>query len=170
MDVDDVVLQALQVFIAKAEALQAVHADIGEEDVGLLHKAAQRLKAFRILEIEQDGALVAVAAHVDGAHAGRRRRAGVAHDVARAVFNLYDVGAHVAHQLRGVGAEHDSGQVQDLHARKRAGRRAGQAHSLRSSLWLAIGRRGGRRKGGSPWSRRLDGCGAQATGLAGFRL
>ena len=173
VNVDDVfAVQRLQVFIAEAEALQAVHADVGEEHVGLLHEAAQRLDAFGVLEVEQDGALVAVAAHVDGAHARRGRRAGVAHDVARAVLDLDDVGAHVAHQLRGVGAEHDGGEIQDLDARERAGRRGGHAHSL-------PGQRCGLLSGGVAGlaqERPPDGHAglmpqaAQATGFAGFRL
>jgi hypothetical protein len=148
VNIDDVFADLLEIVIAEAEALQPVHADVGEEHVRLLHQTLQIASMPSSgLEVEQDGALVAVAAHVDRAHARRRRRAGMAHDVARAVLDLDDVGAHVAQQLRRIGAEHHRRQVEDFHAVERSGRSRRQrgdppAPQLRAALRLPIhGRR-----------------------------
>ena len=113
VDVDEVFADRLEVVIAKAQTLQPVHPHIGEEHIGLLDEAAERLDAIGRLEVEEDGALVPVAAHVDRAHAGGRRGARMAHDVACPVLDLDHVCAHVAEQLGCVGAEDDGREVED---------------------------------------------------------
>ncbi len=68
------------------------------------------------LEVEHDGALVAVEVGEDGAEARRRERRHGAHAVALGRLDLDDLGAEVAQDLRAVGAEDDRGQVEDAQA------------------------------------------------------
>ena len=120
--VDEARIALRQRFVVDAEALcrrgpHAVH-----EHVGRLDEAQQRVASRPGLQVERDAALVAVHVEVHGRHARVAPRTGLPVRVARGRLDLDHVGAHVAEDLRGDGAEHVDGDVDDADARERATR------------------------------------------------
>lgn len=125
------------------------------QHVGLVNQRQQRLARGRLLQVQHDAALVAVQPQEDRGQAGLLRGAGAPGGIAAGRFDLDDVRPVVGQDLRGIGAEHDGGQVQDADAVQRrdgrGGRRGhggnpiGAAHTrliwlryclIRNLLWL----------------------------------
>ena len=83
--------------------------------------AAAAPPARPALQVQHDAALVAVQVGEVAAHALGAGRADTARVVTARRLHLDHVGAHVAQHLRGVGAEHDGGDVDHADAGERAG-------------------------------------------------
>ena len=80
--------------------------------------------AARLLEIEHDAPLVAVAGEEEGAHARMPRGTEPARGVALRRLDLDDVGAQVTQGLGRPRTEDDRGHVDDPHAVERSGHEA----------------------------------------------
>src|SRR3954451_5715049 len=107
-----------------------------DKDVSRRREPQQRLPAAGLLEVEHDGALVAVALQVHRAHARMAHRGGMAHHVAVGAFDLDDVGAVVAEDHGCVGPHHDAGEVDDSDASERTRRRLGGRARRILGQWL----------------------------------
>ena len=117
LDIDDVRPDRLDVGIGETQARHGGGAHVVDEDVAGRHQLAQDLLVRVGLQVEGDGALVAVQRHIGGAHLlGVRRLAGVALAVAARLLDLDHVGAEIPEGLGGVGAEHELGQVYNAQA------------------------------------------------------
>jgi hypothetical protein len=92
-----------------------------DQAVGLLNQLDERLLAGAGLEVEFDAALVAVHHHEGGRFAVNVRRQEAAGIVAIGPLHLDHVRAHVGQHQPGNRTGHDVGQLDDLHALKRAG-------------------------------------------------
>ena len=71
-----------------------------------------------LAQVQHDRAFVAVGINEDVTHAWVFHGAGVAHDVALRGLDLDDVGAVITQNLRGVGAQHHTGEVNHAQARE----------------------------------------------------
>src|SRR4029079_10456032 len=123
-----------EVVCAELEPGHCGRPHIVNEDVGGCREPEQRRPAAGFLQVERNGALVAIALQVHRAHFGMPHRCGVAHHVAIGAFDLDDVGAIVAEDHGRVGTHHHAGQVDDLDA--------GERSRWRGSVGLFLGMRG----------------------------
>ena len=109
-----------------------------DQHVGAVDQQHQGIAGRRLLQVEHHAALAAVGAYEGGRHARLHGRAGGAGRVATGRFDLDDVGAVVAQHLRGIGAEHDGGHVQDADAGQRPGGGEMAHGALPSRYWAAL--------------------------------
>jgi hypothetical protein len=127
-----------QAFVVEAEALQALRPHVGDQHIRLAGKGERGLLAGRRLQIQHDAALVAVGLQKQRAHAGCAPWPDPAHGVAGLAFDLDDVRAQVAQDLRGRGAHDHGGEVEHAHASQGSGGRIAGQRPLRVGLLGAI--------------------------------
>ena len=121
--IDDAIVAREHRFMTEAEAGDRLRPDRMDEHVGAIDQPPQRVARRGLLQIEDDGALVAVYAHEQRRHVAGPRRTGVAGGVARRRLDLDHVGAEIAQDLGRQRAEHDRAQIQHANAVKRSGHR-----------------------------------------------
>ena len=128
MAVDDVRPDRLHGLVVEIQALQALVAHRGGEDVAGLDQAPQGVRRLFLAQVKQHRALVAVDGQIDRAEIRRgalRHSSAPAHDIAAVAappareLHLDHVRAQVAQHLGGVGAEDHAGHVEDTHALQR---------------------------------------------------
>ncbi len=116
--------------VVEAEARETAGAEVLHHDVGAAGELLGERDVAGVLEVEGDGALVAVDPEVvrrDAVAHGRLPRPGV---VAGGRLDLDHLGAEVGEQHRGVGAGQDPREVGDQQPRERSGRSVGHGDPL----------------------------------------
>src|SRR5205823_2790364 len=137
-DVDDACVRFLHRLVRKPEARHRLRPDVVHQHIGALRERQACLQRRRMLEIQDDRALVAVGVEVDRAHAGVLERPGVAHDVAAGWLDLDHVRAEVAEDLRRIRPHHHSGEIEHAHAGERTHYSGSIPASLTSFAQCAI--------------------------------
>jgi hypothetical protein len=113
---DDARIHLAHRLVVEAEPGQGGGAVVVDEDVDVLRELQQGVLARRLLEIENQAPLVAVAGEEERRHARVPRRAELAVAVARGRLHLHHFGPEVAQDLAGPGAEDDARQFEDANA------------------------------------------------------
>src|SRR5205823_13667880 len=106
--VDDVRVDALAVVVADAESHRDARGHVVVDDVGTLDELQRDLDTARVLEVEREAALAALAAE--------ERATGHAHAVAAHRLDLDDVGAEVADHHRAERAREVLAEVDQAHS------------------------------------------------------
>ena len=107
--------------IADAPFLHAAGLVVLDQHIGAFQQSQQHRAAFRLREIEGEGALVAVDADVVAGVALMERRAPAARLVALGGFDLDHLRAVIRQDHRAIGTAQHARQVDDLEAGQRAG-------------------------------------------------
>ena len=97
----------------EAQPVHRLLAHVVHEHVGSRDELSQRRLAGLGLQVEHDGAFVAVEVGEDGREAGRRQRGNGAHAVALRRLDLDHLGAEIAQDLRAIGPQDYSSKIQD---------------------------------------------------------
>ena len=106
--------------MAEAPFLERAGLEILDENVSFRQEIEQGIAAARTGEIEDDAPLVAIDAEEVGGCAFVERRSPCTGLVAMLRFDLDDVGAMVAEDLRAVGTAEHAGEIDDANAVKGA--------------------------------------------------
>ena len=114
--IDEARIFGAQRFVGEPEFRRRLGAHVVHDDVGILREAADDGLAFGIFQVDGDGAFVAVDAHEGRAHGGGAAGTRGAIEIALGRLDLDHVGAEIAQDLGGIGAEHDRGEIDDLEA------------------------------------------------------
>ena len=103
---------SLQPFVMNPQTLHRLRPDVVNHDVCRACQAVEGFKTFGFLQVEHQASFVAIDVQENGAHARVAHRTNAPHGVACRRFDLHHVGAHVCHELRGIGPHQHGGEVQ----------------------------------------------------------
>jgi hypothetical protein len=106
--------------VVKLETRHRRRPDIVDQHVGLFDQPQQHAASRRLLQIEHDAALAAIGVEKHRPHAGVARRADLPGYVALRRFDLDDIGAVVAENLRRVRPHQHRRHVDDFDAFERS--------------------------------------------------
>ncbi len=118
-DIDEPRIDLLELLVFDAEALGRIGPVVVHQHVGGLGELEQSLAAGILLQIEDDRALGAIAAEIEGRHPRMASRPEHTRRVAFGRLDLDHVGAEVAELLRGPRTQHDSRAVENSHSGQR---------------------------------------------------
>ena len=118
---DDLRIRPFQRLVIQTELGHRLRAHGVHEHIRRCGQPHQHVAGGGLLQVQHDAALVAVGVQIHCAHAGMAGRGGGAHHVALWRFDLDHVRPHVAQHLRGIGAEHDRGEIENAEAGEGAG-------------------------------------------------
>ncbi len=125
VDIDDIGVDRLDRLIPETQPFDPCHADIMDEDIGLLQQCFENGFIFRFFDVEVDGFFVAVERRENGAMLLAGRITAMAHQVAGcvalAIFDFNDLRAKVGQLHGGIRSKDNRGHVDNLNPFQRTG-------------------------------------------------
>ena len=118
-EIDQTRIDLLEGLVLHAQPLGRLGAIVVHQHVGGLGELEQRVAAGVLLEVEHDRALGAIAAEIEGRHAGIARRPELARGVAFGRFDFHHIGAQIAQLLRCPRPQHDRRAIENPNAGQR---------------------------------------------------